>query len=329
MGRITIYIYSGKTGYDVSELVKSVVWSGRKSSVARTIEVSMVDDYHRDDGRVKMALTDGWTCVFKWDNEELFRGIIMKQSLSQAKENKWKAYDICTYLANSKDSFSYSNKTASEIFKDCCIRAGLTVGNVAETGYKIGSLVKPKTTFFDCICEALSITYKNTGSRFYVRTSGTNKIDLLKRKEHRTQWVVEMGEDISSFSYTESIEKIKTRYRIYSKSGSLLKEANNDKLEKAVGTLIEIDTADDGFTEASIKQMVNTMIEESGYPTKSLSLTTIGITSAISGGCLYVIIPQLDINRTFYIDEDKHTFNGEKYTMQVKLNFASDISKAG
>ncbi len=333
MGKIQLIILKGQSGYDVSGFVKSIVWSGKKSSAPRTLEVTMLDDYERQGGsdyagRVGMVLEEGWTCIFKWEGKELFRGIIMKQSITQAKENKWKAYDVCMYLANSKDSFTYENVLATQVFDDCCKRCGVQVGKSVKTNYNIESLTKSKTTFYDCILDALSTTYKNTGERYYIRAEG-NKVSLLRRAEQVTQWVVEVGENVSAYSFSESIEKIKTRYRIYSKEGEVLREESNTKLEDALGTLIAIDEADEDYTEASLKEMVETMVEESGSATKSLTVTAVGIISAISGGCLYVIIPHLGLKRTFYIDEDKHTFSGERHSMQVKLNFATDINKAG
>ena len=80
---------------------------------------------------------------------------------------------------------------------------------------------------------------------------------------------------------------------------------------------------------AARRKLVNTMISENGYPEETLSISSLGIISAISGGCLYVIIPHLGIKRTFYIDEDKHVFKGESHTMTLTLNFATDIGAAG
>ena len=321
MGKISLYILHGDSGFDVSDMVKQVVWSGKKSAAARTIEVTMLDDFARKEGRVGMELTQGVTCILKWNGEELFRGIIMKQSVTQARENKWKAYDVCMYLANSKDSFTYNKVTATTIIGDCCKRAGLPTGQSVDTGYVIESLVKQKTTYYDCILDALSNTYQHTGNRFYIRAMG-NAVVVLKRSEELTQWVLEYGENITGYNYTESIEKIKTKYRIYSKEGKVLKEATNAELQSALGTLTAIDQADEDYTDASLKEMVDTLIKENGYPEKSLSISALGIISAISGGCLYVKIPHLNLERTFYIDEDKHTFNGESHMMQLKLNFA-------
>ena len=252
----------------------------------------------------------------------------MKTSQSQGKTMKWKAYDECIYLANSQDSFSYENKTAAEIFKDCMKRAGLSVGSVVDTGYKIPSLQKPKSYFYDCLLEGLSDTYKNTKKRYYIRAD-KGKISLLRRKEHMTQWVVEVGANVTGYAYSKSIEKIKTCFRICSGDGRVVYEKKDAALEKKIGRFVMVDSAKDGQTDAQMKELVSSLVEENGHPEESLTVETLGIISAISGGCLYVVIPHLGLKRTFYIDEDKHSFNGETHTMSLKLNFATDVASAG
>ena len=328
MADISLVIYHGKKGWDVSELVSEIVWSGRKGSAARSLEVTMLDDNAKGQARVSVDVEQGYTCIFKWKKKERFRGIIMKTSQSQGKTMKWKAYDECIYLANSQDSFSYENKTAAEIFKDCMKRAGLSVGSVVDTGYKIPSLQKPKSYFYDCLLEGLSDTYKNTKKRYYIRAD-KGKISLLRRKEHMTQWVVEVGANVTGYAYSKSIEKIKTCFRICSGDGRVVYEKKDAALEKKIGRFVMVDSAKDGQTDAQMKELVSSLVEENGHPEESLTVETLGIISAISGGCLYVVIPHLGLKRTFYIDEDKHSFNGETHTMSLKLNFATDVASAG
>lgn len=328
MAKISLEVYHGKKGWDVSELFSEITWSGRKGSAARSIEVTMMDDDAKGQARIEIDVEKGYTCIFRWKKKEVFRGIIMKTVQSHGKIIKWKAYDECIYLANSKDSFSYENKTATHIFKDCAKRAGLTVEKAVNTEKKIPSLQKQKSYFYDCILESLSETYKKTKKRYYVRAE-KGKISLLRRKEHTVQWVVEVGENVTGYTYSKSIEKIKTRFRIYSKEGGVVYEKKNAALEKKIGKFIMVDSVNDNQTDAQIRELVNSMVEENGHPEESLSVETMGIISAISGSCLYVMIPHLGIKRTFYIDEDKHTFKGEKHTMSLKLNFATDIASAG
>lgn len=328
MGNIGLYIYHGNQGWDTSGLVIDITWSGRKSSLARSLEVTLLDDDSPSQSRMKIDVEKGYTCVFKWKGKEKFRGIIVTQTQSAKKQLKFKAYDECIYLANSQDSFSYKNKTATQIFTDCIKRAGLSCGTSVSTGYKIKSLVKQKTYYADCLLDALSATYKKTKKRYYIRADG-GKVSLLRRKEHTTQWVLEVGENVTDYTYNKSIEKIKTRFRIYSDKGKVVYEKKNAALEKKIGRFMMVDTAKEKQNDAQIRKLVNTMISENGRPEESLSVSTLGIISAISGNCLYVIIPHLGIKRTFYIDEDKHVFKGENHTMTLTLNFATDIGTAG
>ena len=323
-----LVIYNASGSWDFTDMVKQVVWSGRKSSAPRTLEMTLVDDYDRPKATISIKTIEGWTVQMILDGKELFRGIIMKQTITQSKENKLKAYDVCVYLSNSKDSFSYDNWTVNQIIRDCIKRAGLIQGTVVGCDFKIESLKKSKTTYYDAMCEAMSAVYKAKGERYYIRANGRT-VDFLRRKEESNQFVVEFGQNLTGYSYTDSIEKIKTRYRVYNKEGKLVKEEINSALELKIGTFAEVDTADKDYTEASLKEMVKTMIEESGYPQKTLSVSAIGIPEIISGGCLYVVIPHLGLKQTFYVDEDKHTFKGEAHTMSLKLNFAKNIDAAG
>lgn len=64
MGKITFLVTKGETTYDMSELVESVTWSGRKGSPARTLSVSLIDDDGWKHARSGIDVTKGNHCVF-------------------------------------------------------------------------------------------------------------------------------------------------------------------------------------------------------------------------------------------------------------------------
>lgn len=144
MGKITFLVTKGETTYDMSELVESATWSGRKGSPARTLSVSLIDDDGWKHARSGIDVTKGNHCVFYWEGAELFRGIIMRQKQGTKKTMTIKAYDVGIYLSNNKDSFCYKQKKASEIFKDCCDRFQIPYKDVADTGYVSRSCQRPK-----------------------------------------------------------------------------------------------------------------------------------------------------------------------------------------
>ena len=323
---MSLIIIKGEQGYDVTQLVEQAKWKGRKGSSSRTLDVTLIDDDGYKHARSGIDVEQGHQCIFSYDGVELFRGIIMSQTQTQAKKLQFTAYDNGIYLANNKDTFCYENETASEIFQDCCARFNLPVGEVAKCSYKIPELTKSKTTAFDAIADALSLDFDATGIRHYV-ASDKGKLNLLTRRENILQWVIEVGQNLTSYSYSRSIEDIKTRVKMVSKEGTTVAEKSNAELEKRIGIFQEIDQPDESLTAAQVNDLIASIMEEKGTPQRTLSVEAVGIAEVISGIGVYIIIPELEISRTFYVDEDTHTFKDNEHTMSLKLNYANDLAK--
>lgn len=323
---ISLIIIQGKQAKDISQLVERIKWCGRKGSSARTLSATLIDDDGYQHARSEIEVEQGFQCIFSYDGEELFRGIIMSQTQNSKQKLTFVAYDNGIYLANNKDTFVYENKTASDIFRDCCKRFGMPVGEVSECSYKIPELTKPKTTAFDAIADALSLDFDATGIRHYI-SSSKGKLSLLTRRENILQWVIEVGGNLSSYTYNRSIEAVKTRVKIVSKGGTTLAEKSIPALEKKVGILQEIEQPDESLSSAQVNDLVESILDEKSTPKRSLSLEAVGIPNVISGIGVYIIIPELDLARTFYVDEDTHIFEDGKHTMSLTLNYATDLDK--
>lgn len=326
MEGINLIIIKGDQGYDVTQLVEKIVWKGRKGSSSRTLAVTLIDDDGYKHARSEIDVEKGHQCIFCYDGEEYFRGIIMAQSQNvKRKKLTFTAYDNGIYLANNKDTFVYENKTASDIFRDCCNRYNIPMGEVTECSYKIPELTKPKTSPFDTIADALSLDFDATGIRHYV-SSNKGKLSLLTRRENILQWVIEVGQNLIDATYSRSIEDIKTRVKLISSEGTTLAEKGKPELEKVIGIFQEIEEPEENLTEAQLNDLISSILDEKSTPERSLSLEAIGVMEVISGFGVFVIIPELDLSRTFYVDSDTHTFEDNKHTMTLTLNYASDIS---
>lgn len=319
---INLILIKGAQGYDITELVEVIKWGGRKGSSSRTIDVTLIDDEDRS-ARAGIDVVKGHQCIFSYDGKELFRGIIMQTKQTHNKKCTFKAYDNGIYLANNKDTFTYTNKTVSEIFKDICSRFGLPYSECSSSSYRIPELTKSKTTAYDALCDAMSQVYSATGIRHYI-DSQKGSLRFLTRRDNIMQWVIEVGTNIISYSNSVSIEKVKTRVKLLSDEGTVLAEKKNSNLEKAIGIMQEIDQPDDTLNSAQLQSLVAGMLREKSTPQRSLRIDALGIPEVISGIGVYIIIPSLGIKTTYYIDEDNHTFKGNYHKMTVTLNLAND-----
>lgn len=329
MGKISLLLAKpGENGLDITNLVQQIQWKGRKGSSSRTLVVKILDDDGYKHARAGISVEEGQQCLFLHNGVERFRGIIMKTVQSNKKIMTFTAYDNGIYLANNQDTFTYENKTADHVFKDVCTRFGLPMGEVSACSYVIPELVKAKTTGFDTIADALSLDFDATGIRHYV-SSDKGKLSLLTRRENILQWVIETSQNMTAYTYTQSIEDIRTRVKMLSDEGTVLAESINSALEEKLGAFQEINTPDETLNAAQIKALCDSILAEKSTPGKTLSIDALGIPDVISGIGVFVIIPHLGLSRTFYVDEDTHTFVGNKHTMSLKLNYANDLTKPG
>lgn len=328
MAKIQLLVVKNKKTIDMTNLVQSVRWSGRKGSSARTITVTMIDDDGYRHARSGIDVADGNQCVFLVDGKERFRGILMNQNQGDKKQLKFKAYDNGIYLANNKDTFVYKNKTADQVFSDVCSRFGIPTGEVAKCSYKIPELTKSKTTGQDAVLDALGLDYKATGTRHFI-SSDKGKLSLLQRKDQVISFVVDGDANLYGYSYTKSIESIKTRVRMISKEGTTLAEKSNSALEQKIGIFQEIQQPDESLTKAQVKDLVGSVLDTLDDPEETLTLNILGDPDVISGKAILVKIPHLGISRAYYVDSDDHAFEDNMHTMSLTLTTAAEIKKEG
>lgn len=320
-----------KIGYDISDLVQRTMWSGRKNSPARSLQLVLLDDPAQgNSSRADIDVYEGNHLIFFEDTKELFRGIIMKQLQSSDHTLTIIAYDNAIYLSNNRDSFSYKKKTLTDVFLDICKRYGISRGETAMVKYKIQVLADVNVTIFDIMCNALSQTYKGTGERFYM-ISKQGQLHLLRRKEQITKLILETGEEesdygnITQYSYSKDISNTRTRLKLISENGKVIAKWSDMDLEEKIGMMQDVQVPDDSLSKSKLKKLVITMLDELKKPAESLNITALGISSIYSGIAVYISIPEIGIGRTFYVDSDTHTWDGDFHTMKLTLNFAKDL----
>ena len=87
---IVFVVAKGNNVYDMSQLVESITWSGAKSSMPRTLEVTMLDSDRKGHARPDINIEAGQQCLFLYNGKELFRGILFgsSQSVSRSADRK-------------------------------------------------------------------------------------------------------------------------------------------------------------------------------------------------------------------------------------------------
>jgi hypothetical protein len=320
---LTLILNKSGKSYDISDLLEQAVWKGRKGSAARSLTVSLTDTDKASSG---VDVTRGDSLMLYEDGEELFRGIAMTSQRADTRKEVITAYDNGIYLANNRDTFVFENKTVHSIFLDVCGRFGIKTGTAVNTSYKIPELTKSSSTAWDALLDAISQDYKATGAKYYI-SSEKGLLYLRKRAENILQYVLETSGNITAYNYKNSIEKINTRIKVLTKEDTVYAVEKNAELEKKIGIFQEIESKDDDLTDAQLKAQIKENLKEKSTPEETFNVTALGISQVISGVGVWVKIDHLGVARTYWVDEDAHTWQGDVHTMTLKLTKNNEVVK--
>ena len=140
------------------------------------------------------------------DGTDLFYGFVFTKSRSGRTPNviDCTAYDQLRYFKN-KDTYVYSNKTASEVIRMIAEDFGLRVGALEDTGYVIGARTEDNATLFDIAQNALDETLR-AKTRLYVLYDDVGKLTLKNVESMKLDLLLD-ADTIGEYSYESTIDK--------------------------------------------------------------------------------------------------------------------------
>ena len=270
-----------------------------------------------------LSFEEGDPCRFSVDGKPLFYGFVFEKSRSGSnpKNIKVVVYDQLYYLKN-KDTYVYSNKTATEVVKMIAEDFGLRLGTLENTGYKIESRTEENATLFDIIQNALDATTK-AKTEMYVLYDQAGKLMLTNIGNMKLGLVI--NEDTAGdYDYKSSITQ-NTYNRIKlaledSDAGKRLIYISQDSTNiNKWGVLQYYEKLNDA---TNAKTMADALLKLYNAKTRSLSIkNALGDVRVRAGTMLVVMLGLGDINLSNFllVEQVKHSFNNGQHLMELKL----------
>lgn len=310
--------------YDITELVKSITWSGDKTKPSRTFNFGLVDTEKGGHKRAKLEEGDG--ILFRIDGIERFRGYIFKIS-GGPDTMDITCYDKLIYISNNKDEALFVGKKASDIARKLCNDFGIPIGEIADTGYVIPYYCFDGDTLYDMIMSALKVTYEHTKVKYAIRAR-EGKFDLYRVSENLYHLTLETGINIGDYSYDSSIEESRTKVKLIvgeqDKTSTIV--VSDNKAISKYGVMQHYEKLNENLTYAQAKEKADKLLEELKSPKQSLSISNvIGIPDIITGVSVYVYIPDIGVHRGFFVENDSHSFEGKKHVMSLQLKKSYEL----
>ncbi|HBF8744672.1 XkdQ/YqbQ family protein [Clostridioides difficile] len=253
----------------------------------------------------------------------IFYGYIFQKKRDKENHIKIVAYDQLRYFKN-KDTYVYSNKTASELVKMLAKDFNLKYNVIEDTKYKI-SRIEENKTLFDMILTALDDTLREK-KEMYVLYDDFGRITLKNVASMKLDTVMN-NDVIEDFDYNSSIDsdtytKIKL-VRDNEESGKRdVYIAQDSTHMRSWGILQLFDTVDKNMSEAEIKQKCDILLKLYNKKTKSLSLKNVLGDIRVRAGCLvpvFLDLGDIDLQNYMLVEKVKHTFENNSHFMDLTL----------
>ncbi|HBF3751155.1 TPA: C40 family peptidase [Clostridioides difficile] len=253
----------------------------------------------------------------------IFYGYIFQKKRDKENHIKIVAYDQLRYFKN-KDTYVYSNKTASELVKMLAKDFKLKYNVIEDTKYKI-SRVEENKTLFDMILTALDDTLREK-KEMYVLYDDFGRLTLKNVASMKLDTVMN-NDVIEDFDYNSSIDsdtytKIKL-VRDNEESGKRdVYIAQDSAHMRSWGILQMFDTVDKNMSEAEIKQKCDILLKLYNKKTKSLSLKNALGDIRVRAGCLvpvFLDLGDIDLQNYMLVEKVKHTFENNSHFMDLTL----------
>lgn len=324
---VQVFILKGATEMiDITELTEKVTWSGKKNVAPRTLTLDMTKWKHG--GHSYATINNGDGVIFRFNDKELFRGIVFQNGEGSTAKQKIVAYDIGVYLVKNKDTYLFTKQTANAVFSRICKDFGLSTGSIASTGYVVPFRLFSGDTLYDMIQTYLYLTYKEKNIKYAITVS-EGKINLIKRSEQIVMWAIESGVSLGEYDYNRSIENTVTQVKLQAgEEKKVITVVKKSTLAKTFGVLQHYEKTGDKLTKAQVDSRAAGILKNKAKEEKTFKIKhTNGVAEIITGKAVYIIIPDLGIKRAYYVEEDKHTFTGSNHDMDLNLLEAWDIDE--
>lgn len=270
-----------------------------------------------------LEFEEGDACRFSVDGEPIFYGFVFDKSRSGSNPNSISVtvYDQLYYLRN-KDTYVYSNKTATEVVRMIAEDFGLNIGTLENTGYKIASRTEENATLFDIIQNALDETVK-AKTEMYVLYDKAGKLMLTNIGNMKLGLVI--NEDTAGdYDYKTSIaddtyNRIKLIYEDSDAGKRQVYIAQDSTNINKWGVLQYYEKLNDA---TNAKSMADALLKL--YNTKTRSLTikdALGDTRVRAGTLLVVMLElgDMSLSNFMLVEQVKHDFKNGQHLMELKL----------
>lgn len=313
------------TTANITELCRTITWSGDINSVARTLAFSPV--VSELDTNLAVAPTElGGSAQFWKDDTLLMDAFSLKRtrdSLSNVIDVT--AYDRGIYLTRNSKTFRVINQSPELVTAQICAEFGIPVGSLAVTGITLTRNFLG-VSLYKIIMTLYTLASDQTGKKYRIRFRGS-KLEVVEMVQTAETILLKPGSNLLSCTTKEDVTAMTNSVAIYDDTFSKTTVLQDDEATALYGVMqaaIKASSYDDPVAHA------HQLLKENGLKT-TISLTALGNLKLITGNTVAVHEPITNTYGLFWIISDTHTWKSGIYQTKLSLSLEAimDSQTAG
>ncbi len=259
---------------------------------------------------------------FKTPEANVFHGYIFTIDSGNDEAVQLTAYDQLRYLM-ANDTYVFANVTAGDIIRRIAQDFNLQVGTLADTGYRIPSMVEDNAKLLDMICKALTLTLVSTGENF-VFYDDFGFLTLANVRDRMVDFYIGNHSLVYDFTHKRSIDTdtynvVKFVQDNKSTGGRDVYMQQDSANIAKWGKLQLYQVVDENQNAAQINASLARTMELKNRESLEVQVEAIGDLRLRAGSYVRVALEEFGINQPCLITECTHTFQGSDHTMSLDL----------
>lgn len=238
-------------------------------------------------------------------------------------------YDILRYLQY-KQSYNFTNMTATKIIKQIANEFKLPISNIADTSYILPDKVYEDKTLLDIITDVLMQTTVKTKKVFNLYDNA-GKLELKESINMISNYVLGNKSLVNTYTYKTSIEESYNYIKLVKPNkatgkGETYVALDNDKIKKW-GHLQFYKKVDENLNDAQIREMAKNYLKHYAKTNRNLKLECMGLKEIRAGSMILIDIPALgdiDLKKILLIEKCTHKLSENQHTMSLEMNVIND-----
>ena len=313
------------TSANITELCRSITWSGDYRNVARTLSFSPV--VSAVDKNLPRAPTElGGSAQF-WHGSDL---LMDAYSLDRSRDSLGNtidvtAYDRGLYLTRSSKYMRVTQQTAEAVTAALCGEFGISVGPLAATGVPITRNFLG-VNLYKIIMTMYTLAADQTSKKYRIRFRGS-KLEVVEMRQSEESILLRPGSNLLNCATRESASKMTNSVAIYDDEFNLLQTQEDGEAVRLYGLMqeaIKASAYDDPVGHAK------KILAENGLQT-TITLNALGNLKLITGNTVAVEEPITGTYGLFWILSDSHTWKRNVYQTKITVSLEAlmDAQTAG